>query len=87
MRRPLACTGLHPCIASVLQLAVLYLMGLVMTLCAYLGYSVTAIILEVRVLSSTFPPDTSLHKAFDTLDFCSASLANLHLMLCPALLF
>lgn len=39
---------MHPCIASILQLAALYLMGAVMVLCAYLGYTVTATILEVR---------------------------------------
>lgn len=46
-RRPLACTALHPCVASLLQLAALYLMGIVMVLCSYLGYTVTATILQV----------------------------------------
>ncbi|KAK9904717.1 hypothetical protein WJX75_001194 [Coccomyxa subellipsoidea] len=43
---PLACTALHPCIASIFQLAALYLMGIVMVLCAYLGYAVTANVLQ-----------------------------------------
>jgi hypothetical protein len=52
MCRPLACTALHPCIASIFQLAALYLMGIVMVLCAYLGYAVTANVLQARSLLS-----------------------------------
>lgn len=52
MCRPLACTALHPCIASIFQLSALYLMGIVMVLCAYLGYAVTANVLQARSLLS-----------------------------------
>ena len=49
--RPISCLGLHPCIASVLQLACIYGLGVLMVLCAYAGYTVTASILEVSACS------------------------------------
>ncbi|CAL8464659.1 g4194 [Coccomyxa elongata] len=56
---PLHDRAMHPCIASILQLATLYLMGVVMVLCAYLGYTVTATILEGLTLGqglTTYTP-------------------------------
>jgi hypothetical protein len=53
--RPIASAALHPCITSILQLAVLYGMGVVMVLCAYAGFSVTAVLLEVPARSTCHP--------------------------------
>ena len=47
LHRPINGLGLHPCIASTLQLACIYGLGVLMVLCAYAGYAVTACILEV----------------------------------------
>jgi hypothetical protein len=57
--RPIECIALHPCITSILQLAGLYLLGVVVVLCAYAGYTVTASILEVGTLSSPCMPSTT----------------------------
>ena len=56
--RPIASAGLHPCIAGILQLLVLYAMGALMTLCAYAGFSVTAVLLEVLPSHQVSPAST-----------------------------
>ena len=49
--RPVRALGLHPFITAVAQLAGIYGLGILMTLSAYAGYAVLAIILEVADLS------------------------------------
>ena len=48
--RPVKALGLHPFITAVAQLAGIYGLGILMTLSAYAGYVVLAIILEVAEL-------------------------------------
>ena len=48
--RPVKALGLHPFITAVAQLVGTYGLGILMTLSAYAGYSVLAIILEVAEL-------------------------------------
>ena len=40
--------GFHPCITAVIQLAGMYVIGILVVLSAYAGYTVTASILEVE---------------------------------------
>lgn len=46
--RSVSALGLHPCITALLQLAGMYALGILVVLCAYAGFSVTASILEVQ---------------------------------------
>ena len=48
--RPVKALGLHPFITAAAQLAGIYGLGILMTLSAYAGYVVLAIILEVAEL-------------------------------------
>ena len=52
--RPVKALGLHPFITAVAQLAGIYGLGILMTLSAYAGYVVLAIILEVAWLSEKY---------------------------------
>ena len=46
--RSVSALGLHPCVTALLQLAGMYALGILVVLCAYAGFSVTASILEVQ---------------------------------------
>ena len=46
--RSVGALGLHPCITALLQLAGMYALGVLVVLCAYAGFSITASILEVQ---------------------------------------
>ena len=45
--RPVGALGFRPCITAVTQLAGMYVLGILVVLSAYAGYTVTASILEV----------------------------------------
>lgn len=47
--------GFHPCITAITQLAGTYALGILVVLCAYAGYTVTASILEVCPDAQTCP--------------------------------
>ena len=47
VRRATAALGFHPCITAITQLMGTYALGILVVLCAYAGYTVTASILEV----------------------------------------
>ena len=52
--RSVGALGLHPCITALLQLAGMYALGVLVVLCAYAGFGVTASILEVRPAARMF---------------------------------
>lgn len=59
MCRPIECTVLPSSITAIMQLATIYLLGVIMVLCAYAGYTITASILEVT--SSSVAPAMIQH--------------------------
>ena len=61
--RTTAALGFHPCITAITQLAGTYALGILVVLCAYAGYTVTASILEVCPDAQTCSSGASFVKS------------------------